>query len=85
MISACVWRKVVSQRAPNVGILRLAHLHANVGITHATINSQLLELVSAVLLHGFENRLGLEASSFKGRTCDMSTLSVLRQADYQNC
>lgn len=57
------------------------YLHANIGITHTTIDGEFRQCVSAIHLHGIEDCLSLEAGSFHGGTSNVSTLRVLSYSD----
>lgn len=52
------------------------YLHNKVGVAHASVDSKLGQRVTAVLLHGGENGLGLEARGLEGCTGDVSSLGV---------
>ena len=52
-------------------------MHANVGITHATVNSQVGQSVATVLLHGVKNGFCLETGGLESSSCDVATLCVL--------
>lgn len=54
-----------------------AYLHANVGITHASIHSQFCQLLATVHLHGIENGLCLETCGLHGCAGNMSSLCVV--------
>lgn len=52
------------------------YLHANVGVTHATIDGKFRQALAAIHFHGVENSFGLEAGRFHGCTGNMSFLCV---------
>jgi len=59
----------------------LTHLHAQIRITHAAIDGEFLQSVTAVLLHRGENGFGLKAGGFEGGARDVAPLRVLGYAD----
>lgn len=60
------------------------YLHADVGVAHPSVHSQLGQLMPAVSLHGIENRFRLEACSFHGGSGDVPSLCVLCDTDYEH-
>lgn len=63
--------------ATNVGLC----LHAQVRVAQTAIDSENLQLLAAVLLHGVEDGLGLEACGLEGSAGDVALLGVLCHAE----
>lgn len=57
-----------------------AHLHADIRVTHASVDGQVVELVSTVFLHGIQDGLGLEAGGLKRRASNVPSLGMLGDA-----
>jgi hypothetical protein len=81
-MSACVYLK--GQKSSTcvggggtLGCQRGTHLHADFGVTHATIHRQVIQLLPTIEFHGIQNSFSLEANSFERCACDMSTLGVM--------
>ena len=86
MISAWVWGEEDMSVIGSRGIERAkdaTYLHADVGITHTTINGQLRQFVSAVKFHGIQNGLRLETGGLHGRAGNVPTLSVLGDTNWE--
>lgn len=61
---------------------RYTYLHAEVRVSHATIDRKLGQLVAAILFHGVEYGLGLEACSFHRCPSNMALLGVLGNPEH---
>ena len=59
------------------------YLHAQVRGTHTAINGQRIKLVSAILFHGLEYRLGLKTRGLERGAGDMPTFCMLCNADFK--
>jgi hypothetical protein len=60
---------------------RETHLHAEIGVCHATIDSQLGEFMTAVFLHRIEDGFGLEAGGLECGASHVTSLSVCCDAN----
>lgn len=87
--SACVCNRKLSwslhwSGKGNGTLLVLTYLHTHITVTHATIDSQLFELVAGILFHGVQDGLCLEARSLECGPGNMSLLCVRREAEYSS-